>query len=55
MVQNHSKDKVKVLIIPKFEVGGITDDAPGEAQYYYEEFCQGGEEYEMNDGQDGKV
>lgn len=36
---------VKVLILPKFEVGGMAGDFPGEAQYYYEEYLDGGEEY----------
>ena len=29
---------VKVLILPKFEVGEIAGDFPGEAQYYYEAY-----------------
>lgn len=44
------KDKkipVKVLILPKFEVDGITDDFPGEAQYFYDEYLAGGKEYEI--------
>ena len=36
---------VKVLILPKFEVSEITGDFPGEAQYYYDEYLAGGEEY----------
>ena len=28
---------VKVLILPKFETGNMTGDAPGEAQLFYEE------------------
>ena len=40
-----SKDKkipVQVLIIPKFEVGENAGDFPGEAQYFYEEYLDGG-------------
>ena len=42
-----SKLPVKVLILPKFEVGEMTGDFPGEAQYYYEGYLAGGEEYEL--------
>ena len=38
---------VKVLILPKFEVGEMTGDFPGEAQNYYEGFLAGGSEYEI--------
>lgn len=43
---------VKVLILPKFEVGKITGDFPGEAQYFYDEYLLGGEVYEF-DGSEG--
>ena len=46
----HKKDQkipVKVLILPKFEVGEMTGDFPGEAQYYYEEYLAGGDVYEI--------
>ena len=36
---------VRVLIIPKFEVGELSGDTPGEAQYYYEEYLEGGREF----------
>ena len=36
---------VRVLLLPKFENGEMTGDFPGEAQYYYEHYCRGGEEY----------
>ena len=36
---------VRVLILPKFEVGAMTGDFPGEAQYFYEEYLAGGETY----------
>ena len=35
--------EVKVLIIPKFEIGEKTDDIPGEAQYYFTEYLKDGE------------
>lgn len=44
---------IKVLILPKFEVGELSGDFPGEAQYYYEAFLTGGEEYVIPDGGDG--
>lgn len=42
--------KIKVLILPKFESGEMAGDFPGEAQYYYEGYCQGGDEYEIKGG-----
>ncbi len=41
------KISVKVLVLPKFEVGGMGGDFPGEAQYYYEAYLAGGEEYDV--------
>ncbi len=38
---------VKVLILPKFEIGDITGDFPGEAQYYYDAYVKGGDEYQI--------
>lgn len=35
---------VKVLILPKFEIGAIEGDFPGEAQLFYEHYCAGCEE-----------
>lgn len=35
---NDQKIPVKVLILPKFEVGELTGDFPGEAQLFYEEY-----------------
>ncbi len=32
---------VRVLLIPKFEIGGISGDFPGEAQLFYERYCAG--------------
>ena len=42
-----SEDKipVKVLILPAFEIEEMSGDFPGEAQFYYEGYLQGGEEY----------
>ncbi len=44
------KISVRVLILPKFEVGGMTGDFPGEAQYFYEEYLEGGEVYPIPGG-----
>ncbi|MBR6028823.1 MAG: hypothetical protein IKP40_06995 [Clostridia bacterium] len=41
---------VKVLLLPKFEVGELAGDFPGEAQYYYEAYLQGAETYEIANG-----
>ena len=41
------KIRIKVLILPKFEVGEMTGDYPGEAQFYYEGYLDGGETYEI--------
>ena len=41
---------LKVLILPKFENGEMSGDFPGEAQFYYEAYTQGGEEYEIKGG-----
>lgn len=38
---------VKVLLLPKFEVGKMAGDFPGEAQYYYEQYLAGAEEYDV--------
>ena len=38
---------VKVLIVPKFEIGEMTGDFPGEAQLFYERYCPGCEETEI--------
>ena len=44
--------EIKALILPKFEAGDLAGDFPGEAQYYYEAYCQGGEEYDIKGGMD---
>ena len=41
------KIPVRVLILPKFEVGELAGDFPGEAQYFYEEYLAGGDVYEF--------
>ena len=38
---------VKVLLLPKFEVGEMAGDFPGEAQYYYEQYLTGAREYDV--------
>ena len=43
-------EKIEVLILPKFENGEMSGDFPGEAQYYYENYLAGGEEYEIKGG-----
>ena len=42
-----SKIPIKVLILPKFEVAGMSGDFPGEAQFYYEAFLLDSDEYEI--------
>ena len=43
-------EKIEVLILPKFENGEMTGDFPGEAQYYYDAYLAGGEEYDIVGG-----
>ncbi len=33
--------KVRVLIVPKFEIDEMSGDFPGEAQLFYEKYCPG--------------
>ncbi|MDO4549070.1 MAG: hypothetical protein Q4D04_13325 [Clostridia bacterium] len=42
--------EIKALILPKFESGDMAGDFPGEAQYYYEAYCAGGDEYSIKGG-----
>ena len=44
---------VKVLILPKFEIGDMSGDFPGEAQYYYEEYLRDAEAYDVPHGVPG--
>lgn len=53
LTSEQEKIPVRVLILPKFEVGEIEGDFPGEAQYYYEHFLKGGEVYEIPAGTEG--
>ena len=41
------KTVLKALIVPKFEVGEMTGDFPGEAQLFYERYCAGCAEVEI--------
>ena len=41
------KVPIRVLILPKFEVDGLSGDFPGEAQFYFEEYLTGAEEYRV--------
>ena len=41
---------IKVLIIPKFEIGEMGGDKAGEAQFYYENYLKGGDEYQIQIG-----
>ena len=41
------KSKVRVLIVPKFEIGEMSGDDPGEAQLFYEHYCAGCEEIDI--------
>ena len=49
---DEEKIHIDVLILPKFEVNDIQGDFPGEAQYYYENYLAGGEEYDIFGGLD---
>ena len=42
------RNPVRVLILPKFEVGDMAGDFPGEAQCFYEEYLEGGDTYHIN-------
>lgn len=44
---------VRVLILPKFEVGELEGDFPGEGQYYYERYLTGAEAYEIPGASEG--
>ena len=43
----NEKTALHVLIIPKFEIDDMTGDFPGEAQLFYEKYCEGCEETEI--------
>lgn len=44
------KQKIKVLILPHFEVDELSGDFPGEAQLYYEYYLADAKEYQLRDG-----
>ena len=46
---------VRVLILPKFEIGEMSGDAPGQAQFYYDEYLKGGDVYEIEGATDEAV
>lgn len=46
----NKSNKVNVLIIPHFEIGELTGDAPGEAQYFYEKYLLASTEYKTKEG-----
>jgi len=46
---------VKVLILPKYEIGQMYGDFPGEAQYYYEHYLDGAESYDIPGGTEGSM
>ncbi len=46
---------IRVLLMPKFEIDGMAGDFPGEAQYYYERYAAGGEEYTVAGGFEGSI
>lgn len=48
--ENETRIGIKVLILPKLESGAMCGDFPGEAQFYYEGYLEGGDEYEINGG-----
>ena len=41
------KVSLRVIIVPKFEIGEMSGDFPGEAQLFYEEYCKDCEEAEI--------
>ena len=50
------KIPIKVLLLPKFELGELTGDSVGEAQEFYEAYLQGADEYDISgDGPDKKL
>lgn len=41
---------IKVLLLPKFEIGAMTGDAPGEAQFYYDAYLHDADSYVIPNG-----
>lgn len=48
--ENTESREVRILILPHFEIGGMTGDAPGEAQLFYEAYFENSEEYLLKNG-----
>ena len=46
---SHAKGKtaLRAIIVPKFEIGEMSGDFPGEAQLFYERYCPGCREIEI--------
>ena len=42
--------KIKLLIVPKFELGDMSGDAIGESRLFYERYCTGAEKYALRGG-----
>lgn len=53
VAEENAPIEIKALILPKFEVGDLAGDFPGEGQYYYEAYCADGEEYDIVGGFEG--
>ena len=45
--KKEEEPKVKVLIVPKFEIGEMSGDEAGEAQLFYEHYCAGCEKIDI--------
>lgn len=54
VAEEAGKVEVKVLVLPKFEAGEMTGDFPGEAQYYYDRYVKGGQEYDIKGSLEGQ-
>ena len=46
--ERNRKVPIKVLLLPKFEIGEMSGDAVGEAQLFYEAYLQDADEYEIS-------
>jgi purine nucleoside permease len=51
--QSSAAVPVRVLILARNEAGDLTDDIHGEAQYFYEAYLEGGQEYDISGDQEG--
>ena len=49
LAESAARVPVKVLLLPKFEIGQLTGDLYGEAQHYYDAYLKGGDRYEFPD------